>query len=139
MLDLQAARKHINKKMRRRQIACVVGPAAAGTAAFLGAAAASLLLFQPLGLIAARSAAKWAAKEADNALARAEGQLARTEDITQYCSATSKQLQHVVDVVAATRCVAELAGFFSSLAATVQRAGSTAGRAEQRITATEDL
>jgi hypothetical protein len=119
-----------------RKAARKAGPAAAGTAAGLAAGLVGLLLFPPLALVAAPLAGAWAAEEAeesaDDALCRAQRQLARTEDISSYCEAASTQLRHAMDLVAATSCVAYLAGFFSNLAASTDRASSTAGRLEER-------
>jgi hypothetical protein len=135
-LDLEAAREHLDKKMVCRKVADKAGPAAAGVAAGLAAGLVGLVLFPPLALLAGPVAGVWAAEEAkestEMALYRAEQQLARTDEIEDFCSATSTQLQHAMDLVAATSCVGNLAGFLNNMAASADRASNTAGRLEAR-------
>jgi cytochrome c-type biogenesis protein CcmH/NrfG len=135
-LDLQAAREHLDEKLERRRLERKAGPATAGVAAGVAAGLVGLVLFPPLALVAGPLAGVWAAEEvedsADDALCRAEQQLARTDEIERFCHATSTQLQHAMDLVAATSCVGQLAGFFINMAASADRASRTAGRLEAR-------
>lgn len=137
LLDLAAAREYLDGKLARRNLACKAGPGAAGaaTAAAAGAAVGvAFMLFPPAILLAplAPLAGWWAREEAEEIAAdsfdRAQQQQDRTEGIASYCDATNKELHQVINLVGAVNCTEALAGFFGSLAAAADRAGSTAAQ-----------